>query len=220
MYVCHFFVFLRCQWALQALACLHWLFVNKFKFKKICGERFFRLPPRSYGLVAFQELLTDCTDRLTLMFTVQHWSSANGDMEHFLILVEWPTAPIFGFDYDAYVYGFIFSSIFVCVSVVELNSFWQNIEIRNICQNFPSSKTAGFCQIADGREPAKIFSNQKSLSRTEQRHVSRITIKVIPTRCVVGRECVGTVFPHFFHRNLTWKCVFHSDFLCSAPNVA
>ena len=26
-----FSVFLRCQWALQALACLHWLFVNKFK---------------------------------------------------------------------------------------------------------------------------------------------------------------------------------------------
>jgi len=31
VYVCHFFsVFLRCQWALQALACLQWLFVNKF----------------------------------------------------------------------------------------------------------------------------------------------------------------------------------------------
>jgi len=28
---------------------------------------------------------------------------------------------------------------------------------------FPSSKTASFCQNADGPEPAKIFSNQKRL---------------------------------------------------------
>jgi len=35
--VCHFFsVFLRCQWALQALACLHWLFVNKFNSITFC----------------------------------------------------------------------------------------------------------------------------------------------------------------------------------------
>ena len=36
-----------------------------------------QLPPRSYWLVAPQELLTDCPGRLTLVFTVQHWSSIN-----------------------------------------------------------------------------------------------------------------------------------------------
>jgi len=43
------------------------------------------------------------------------------------------------------------------------------------------NKTAGFFQNADSLEPAKILSNKNDFSRTEQRHISRIAIKVNTT---------------------------------------
>jgi len=66
------------------------------------------------------------------------------------------------------------------VSVLSSKIYFDKI-VKYVMYLFPSSKTASFYQYADGPEPAKIFSNQKGLSRTEQRHVSRITIKVITT---------------------------------------
>jgi len=51
VYVCHFFssvLVFACQWALQASACLHWLFVNKFKFKYISKISFFSLESGLY----------------------------------------------------------------------------------------------------------------------------------------------------------------------------
>jgi len=37
------------------------------------------------------------------------------------------------------------------------------------------------------------------------------------SRGAAGRERVGTAFPHFFHSNLTWRCVFLLRFpVCSS----
>jgi len=46
-------------------------------------------------------------------------------------------------------------------------SFWQNIEICNLCQNLPWSKTSSICKNADDPQPPKNFPRQKDLLRTE-----------------------------------------------------
>ena len=45
MCVFFFSVFLRCQWALQALACLHWLFVNKLNSIQVVLKLSWALAP-------------------------------------------------------------------------------------------------------------------------------------------------------------------------------
>jgi len=53
----------------------------------------------SFGItsVATQQLLTDCPNRLT-RFRVQYRLSRQMQMEHLLLLVEWPTSGVFGLE--------------------------------------------------------------------------------------------------------------------------